>query len=372
MKVIYKKRSEKNKKIINSKTSITKKRKAATRIKRIYTQKPEKKPPKQKTVIKKKIKKVIKKHKKIRLHKFPISIIPKSYNELLVHNIKSKNDKLKINPYSLFLYSLIVNSNRPNRTGAYNVGISIGKVLYYSTKTAYDTVLSDSLQHIVEFFENVGNRSVTYLILPHQIVFSMSNDDNIQMGINMHIFESGIISGFISSALHNYINVREEKCRHNNSDTCVFVSHTKDTHPIDFPKDRLDKLLKSAISGYNSTESNMSNSYLLLILSLLEKIEFSSNAYKFADRIGREMRKMDNTRKTKNNQIGFIIDGIKLFAVGLPTIKGSNISIKLNKEVSKREVIKLIASFIGGFMNKYPVMIGVKNNNGVYTIRFKR
>ncbi len=302
----------------------------------------------------------------------PLNTPPTSYNELLISNIMSKNDRLKINPYSIFLQSLIMNFNDSNKTDTYNFGISLGKLLYLSSKRSVDHLISDSLQHIADFFENVGNRYVTYTVLPHQIVFHINNDDKIQIGMNTHIFEAGILSGFISSLLHNYINVVEERCRYNESDNCVFVSHITSNYQNTISENELKIFLRSAVSNYDIIKPTMSSSYLLLMFSLLEKKEFSSYAYLFADILGREMRKMIKTEKDKNDQTDFILDGIKLFAVGTSIIKNNIISIRINKEMSKREVIRLLSSFIGGYLNRHLIEVEIRNSNGSYIIKLKR
>lgn len=305
-----------------------------------------------------------------RVKRIQIQIIaPNSYNEMLVKGIGSKSDRKETSPYSLLMYSLMMNGSQMARTEAYRTGISVGKMVYDLNKNAKDKTLGDTMRHIVNFFESAGHRYTTYNIHPHQVVFQISNEDEMDLGLNTHVFESGILSGFISSVLHNHTNVYEEKCRHNGYKVCTFVSHTSPTL-YNAVSDWVVRRFVDHIKTKRKTNvKGMSHMYSLLMMSMLEKREFSAYACSVMDMIGNELR----TSNDQNlNKTGYILDGIKLLGIGTPSVRGNHITVRLTRTTSKMGIVKLVASMVGGLLDKHPINAEVSTRNGAYTIRFER
>lgn len=267
------------------------------------------------------------------------------------------------------MYSLMINATQANRVEAYRTGMSMGRLIYSLRARSSDITLGDSMRHLTDFFESAGHRYMTYSIHPHQITFQISNDDEMDIRLNTHVFESGILSGFVSSALHNHINVHEEKCRHHGYKVCTFVSHTRPEMGTTVSDDEVIRFVDHLKNNYKSKRQNMSHIYSLMMMSMLKDKVFSAHACSVADMIGKELRR---SSIFATNQTDYILDGIRLLGIGTPSIRNNHISVRMRKTTSRMEVVKLVASMVGGLLGRYPINADITVHDGVYTVRFER
>ena len=293
-----------------------------------------------------------------------------SYVEILLDSVGSKGDT-DSKKISLSLNSIMISSSPQSREASYLMGIPIGHLIYKRVSHRPHETLYESLQVLTEFFDTTGQITAHYT-LPHQIIFFMYGDDTYNIGIKSHSLEAGIISGFVSSAMHRHINISEESCRFSGSDKCVFVSHAKeDTDNAKIQRAGISHLIGAGMAGEEDS-SGASYAYEGILLSLIDNPRISHDAYNSARMVGSVVRERADSIKNAANKMNYILDGIRLFGIGRPRADKDYIYLELRRDVSRMGVVRLAAALFSGILDRDTVSVETRMVRGRYIIRVKR
>lgn len=174
-----------------------------------------------KTAKKRSIKKIIKGKKVLRNaararhleHERPLYGI----EEILINNII--NQKEAYPDTRLLLHELLYNATDSMRDLAYRYGFYIGRELHYSSG-------SSGMELLVKTLGNVGFGRILYYPSEGMLIIRSSNTRRREKNVNqsMHVYESGIIAGYLSSGSGSTINTAESHCIYSGSAFCQFVS----------------------------------------------------------------------------------------------------------------------------------------------------
>ena len=85
------------------------------------------------------------------------------------------------------------------------------------------------------FFELAGYGRITYHAFPHVIRIGMHDTLHLSLGMNTHMFEAGLIAGFITASKGQLMHVTERVCSSNSADICEFHSSSS-TQVTDNPE----------------------------------------------------------------------------------------------------------------------------------------
>ncbi len=138
----------------------------------------------------------------------------RSYGKKIRKQSKTKKaDQKSIFPTA----NAICSSDSESADAIYNLGISSGKELYISS--------GGHVNALFKKLEALGLKSILYNPLGNTAVITASQDvtEN-YVGANIHLFESGLISGYFSEHTGIRINTTEEECVYNSAQRCRFVS----------------------------------------------------------------------------------------------------------------------------------------------------
>ena len=117
---------------------------------------------------------------------------------------------------SMGLQDIIYNFTPEMQRLAYNSGFAYGELVanhFPSVSTLERILLAAGFGKVLYYpFET------------HAIITSKSMHTPLKLGHNVHYFESGLISGFMSTHLHSKIEVVEKHCALNTSNFCQFVA----------------------------------------------------------------------------------------------------------------------------------------------------
>lgn len=292
-----------------------------------------------------------------------------SYIDMLIDSVGSDRDR-GISAISLSLHSAILSSSQKSRDASYLIGIPIGRLIYNRARHRPHETLYESLQALTEFIDMTGHITAHHT-LSHQIVFHLYGDDRCYIGVRSHNFEAGIISGFVSSAMHKHINIVEESCRLSGNDKCVLVSQAdnyQDNSEIDRPG--ISCLIRMGVGEHG--KRNASYAYDSIMLSTLEDSRISSSAYSTAKMIGSVLRELASNIRGPSNKMNYILDGIRLFGIGEPRFDKDYIYLELRREVSRMSVVRLAAALLAGILDREPLAVDTRMARGRYTIRVRR
>ncbi|MCL4373508.1 MAG: hypothetical protein M1360_01825 [Candidatus Marsarchaeota archaeon] len=197
-----------------------------------------------------------------------------SYTEAMLRNILNANDN-RVSQNASLLMHCITSIADGMRTEAYRNGFSIGKELYrmLNSDKHYETY-EESIPGLVSFFENAGLGNVAYAAFEDMLSLDVYSNEHRYVGSSIHVFESGIISGFVSSGRRNYSIISERACANNNSDHCEFVlegTGYRGAEPVNGNikgKELLDMLLGHIHRPHYSNEY-LSSSYMALLSAVV-------------------------------------------------------------------------------------------------------
>ncbi|MCL4383118.1 MAG: hypothetical protein M1168_03420 [Candidatus Marsarchaeota archaeon] len=321
-------------------------------------------------------------------------------NKLIISK-QNKSYKNKVNEYfsenSMLLKNLIINFTGTLSKLNYKNGLFAGKLLYHAYNKIYNYAsYNDALWHLIEFLESCGYKNIVFTSFPDKITIKIPNIKQ-DLNLNTHVFEAGLISGFITASKNKLLFAKEAKCSNNNSDFCEFICDEYNNYN-DFRTNsqNIDKSIEKFIESYlrdlnrnkrdAKTKINYSaniypESYYYLSsfpiifnnkLNNYMKLIFTHIAIKFNQNLLKEFKTI--TKKNQKNlfeQIQQIL-GLLDITVTINSLKPLNISLMFNYLNSKKEFIDLSIIFFNnlanGYINTKNTATQLKNINGKYIL----
>ncbi len=99
---------------------------------------------------------------------------------------------------------------------AYKHGFSLGKSIFAKSNGAINALFS--------VLENGGLENILHYPFNDSVVITASSRRQAMIGRKVHIYESGLIAGYLTSATGTHIYVEEAECEYNGDSRCKFVS----------------------------------------------------------------------------------------------------------------------------------------------------
>ncbi|MDE1856753.1 MAG: 4-vinyl reductase [Candidatus Micrarchaeota archaeon] len=292
-----------------------------------------------------------------------------SLEEILAHRIVSRQVSSRVHEESAILASILSSASPSMRKISYRSGIRVGRLVYAISK-------GQSKQHaweyqylgrLVDFFRNIGYPNTTYSVLPNMLIIDVKRS-RANLGANLHVFEAGIISGFLTAATGRQVNAAEESCCYNGSDSCRFVTsgaQQKESSDEGVVMSGFGALVaKNAVnvsgrrrvapiaeeyqqlslSHHMHREVVKSSSYLSLIAGSL----IGANLFKHYREI---------PLKGNGEALGAVSKAIELMGLGSPKLMKTGpycIKVGFSRSNSRREFVEIANSLISGMLSEYP------------------
>jgi len=283
-----------------------------------------------------------------------------SLNEVLLHNILKGDDTQKVSEEALLILQAPTSITNNMRDLSFREGFSIGKVLYgicayYNPKSWYEEYILE----LARFFEKAGYGGTTYTIFPDKIAFEIYGKE-LNLGANMHSFEAGVLSGFITSARGSYTHLQEIDCRCNGAKSCSFSTLLQPSDRLQ-PQPKTTELMQNLAAHINSvaiekkgpTPSFSDYYYALLLHNLLARqyVQSFKSVFSF---LGESMLKQKR-QSSKPINAAYIEKVLKLLHLGDPrieSIRPIKAKIIFNRLSSKRDLVELSVDFLGGLLGE--------------------
>ena len=305
-----------------------------------------------------------------RLRRGAEAAIPRAstHEELLISRLSQNPAKVSVR--GLEVQDLLYNSGEELRSLAFKAGFNLGIEAYKGSNGSMS-----SLEHVLE---HAGFGKVVYYPFESRSVFYSSRVKarGINLGANIHVFETGIISGYLTAHSKQRVAAEETMCVFNGSKYCRFVAYAGEragvASTLQFPN--ILVALQSAILG-SGTPSRGSGYYLFAVKPLLEEPVFSE-ASRFLYLAGKMLsvsKLLPNLEQTVKRTSNFLrIEKSSIKADG----KG-NVAIRLtfSPETSTSRFVDLSVALISGIVK------GMSGRNvsaersldsrGVYNVRLQ-
>ncbi|MGC8651743.1 MAG: hypothetical protein ACP5UH_00620 [Candidatus Micrarchaeia archaeon] len=283
----------------------------------------------------------------------------RSHTEAMLRNVLYGSGSRVNSNSSLLLHSLTTLTGSM-RTVTYKRGFSIGKELYrmLNEKKHYATY-EESIPDLVSFLERAGLGRIAYAAFEDGLALSVYNGEHRHVGTNIHVFEAGIMSGFVSSGRRDYSVVEEKACASNSADHCEFVFSASErrAEPQSGPgvegKEIIDGLL-GHIYKPQEGGGNLSDSYAALLSNMVADRKYFEEMGGIMAYIGGSVGDMVAKRSMNHrfeDMLG-ILDGIYTGMVTTKSKKPMSIEMAFDGTRLSKAYAKLSLSLLGGMLSK--------------------
>jgi predicted hydrocarbon binding protein len=241
-----------------------------------------------------------------------------SVEELLEDRVFSHNVNMLNAP---LVHDILYSTTPALRNLAYKSGFSFGRELYAKS--------DGTINKLLETLEYAGLSRVLYYPFDDKIIITAMPNEKHSTGSGMHVYESGVIAGYLSASSKKIVNAFETKCSTGNSPYCQFIAKPEGMFRIDSAYGNYD--LKSIVSAladsiYNSNGAKVAEEYLMLSMLPLTKEPIAKEISKLFYLAGLKIRSEHGSNKEVLEKIAAQL-GLKINA---DAHKGSTESVKLH------------------------------------------
>jgi predicted hydrocarbon binding protein len=310
-----------------------------------------------------------------------------SYEETVIKHILQQPAKTHSAPREALVFCSMLSSISPSMSELYyKSGEQVGRVLYKLNAAQSNYLIpEESIEGIIAFFERIGYKNVTYSMQNGKILsieFHGDGTPSHDLGAKIHVFESGIISGYFTAAKGQLVNFTESSCASSDGGTCRFV----ETQIPEFSScdnssslDRLADMVKRK-SMIESKSGEIDSIYQSLVyLPMLDKAysEYMKQIVSYiGSSVGSELFTSSHGRNGKGAAQS-IEQAIKLLNLGIPSVKSVkplDIKVSFDELSSRQGFVDMSVSFINGLLSSSFAgrAVATENvQNGQYTVSIK-
>ncbi len=288
----------------------------------------------------------------------PPTYEPMGYEEAVIRNIMNNSKGSNVADEAYALTSTLSSLSGNLKELQYRKGVAAGKLLYKVKSAARGYIYpEESVADLVRFFQSAGHKHVTYIAYPGNIQIKLHDKLGPNVGASLHIFEAGVISGFLSSAMLRYVDIKESSCVNDDGPYCRFVfdasgagrSGNADPSSID----RLANHIAHNVRFTKSRRAVVKNEYYMLGSSLLFDDVYVDSVKSIAAYMGWSVgeRLSRNGKRVKLSEMKY---AIRLLNMGNPEIIASkplHMQLSFNGASSRRQFVNISVAFINGLLS---------------------
>ncbi|MGI0100781.1 MAG: hypothetical protein ACREBH_03655 [Candidatus Micrarchaeaceae archaeon] len=305
-------------------------------------------------------------------------------DDVLIRGVLSNKSGSYSTEYAILFNSVLSTLTPGLRNLYYKNGISVGRELYRTllSEKRY-TWYEEGVADLVRFLERAGFNGITYNIYPDMIDIKFHNRDRTALGINTHVFESGIISGFLTAGKQQHVKVEEIKCSNNGSSFCHFV--TTDKLPLYLEPSGNDTLerftysIKDRISSGDKgalQQNRFADEYYALSSSVFLNYDYIAHMQKIAYHLGTQVApalKLTSLNGSSGRSLERLYSLLGLGILKVESAKPAKISIRFDRLKAKKEFVDISIAFLSGLLrhsmkNRSPVEPKVSRKGNSYMV----
>lgn len=311
---------------------------------------------------------------------------PPSYEEALLESIMHGSKNTLIPEDAVTFNEILSNLTSGMKILTYRFGIGIGRELYKRLDAEKHYYwYEESIPDLISFMEKSGYQDITYNFMARGLRIRIYHQHGPFIGTNVHTFESGIISGFISTASRQMLHVNEESCSSNGADYCEFISsgEKRYTKEVDISLALENFALRIGSAMHDSAlrqNGKINQAYHALSLSPLLNSKYANAINNIAEHMGYKSGAIafDDRRITPARILDCISKTASLLNFGEPSIKDRkkiDIKFSFSPELSRKEYIDLSLSFMNGIVRradtKREIYSTIENRGSRYVLHIK-
>ncbi|MEM0149342.1 MAG: 4-vinyl reductase [Candidatus Micrarchaeaceae archaeon] len=292
-----------------------------------------------------------------------ISTVPSSYEETLL-KYTMRGDAIGVSEQVFALTGALASLTPKLREVYFSHGFAVGKALRESVASDAENRTSTYVPLLEEFFIKAGYAGISYRQRGADYEFEIRGTPQVELGTQTHMFEAGIISGFMSAEYRRIVKFVESECRSDGADSCIFIEDRGQERGMGTK--RLDS--RAWMDGFAryvlgtadmDGKHQMSYGYYSLASDALLHNEYASSindiAYVAGSTLGSKL-KAEHEGINDLARIGRLKGLIALLNFGNITIKRSapmSLRIEFDGLVAKKGIVSLASNFVNGMLNAY-------------------
>ncbi len=318
------------------------------------------------------------------IERIDLGTAPASYGEALLSSIMhGHGNSVKVSAQVFALTGALASMTPKLREVYFSHGFAVGKSLYRHVSGRTNGGAQTLVPMLVEFFEKAGHTGVSYRQAGSSYEFMMHDTPRIGLGMHMHMFEAGVISGFMSSEYRRAARFTETECRADGAESCAFAEMAQESNGIKFDaRTGTDAIADYVLAALDSSNiaGEMRYEYYALASDSLMHSEYSSNindiAYAIGSGLGSRFRE-ENATRSASAGVARLKRLIALLNFGNITIKRTapmSLRLEFDRLMGNKGIVDLSSNFISGMLNAYlgSKLTSVQRSSlGGYTMNIK-
>jgi predicted hydrocarbon binding protein len=234
---------------------------------------------------------------------------------------------------------------------SYNYGLTVGRSVYkvFEGRKHYRWY-GDSIQDIILFFEKLGYDYMLYRILTDNVEVSIYRKNKVNLGCNIHSFDSGVMAGFLAAARGDFVRVSEVSCCNNGAECCKFTTAASLGDPFCTDIKRLSRIMGGARSV-----GKVRPEYHMLSAEPLMKPQYSSHINSVFFHLGQVASSGFPEGKMSAKMLARSVPVMERFGLGRLEYESKplKLSILLDGVKAKKEFADISISFLNGMISRY-------------------
>lgn len=266
---------------------------------------------------------------------------------------------------------------------SYRSGFSHGRSLYGIVSVQKPGRMDgEYMALLAQFLESVGACGVSVGTSPEGVVLRLHGTGaRLELGANVHHFEAGIISGFLSAMTRRHVAVQETECRDNGAMSCSFATrryHGSAAHSL-VPDAAIERfavhIARSTSPGARGAVA--SSAYCAMLSSPLAGDAAHAGAARAMRLLGSSLGAASASRNRKLTiaRIAATMHRMGLGAASVRAARPLKMGIAFDHASSSRKFVELSLAFLGSALEQ-----GIKTSdidttlmaaNGRYSVRLR-
>ncbi|MGI0141903.1 MAG: V4R domain-containing protein [Candidatus Micrarchaeales archaeon] len=297
----------------------------------------------------------------------PVSIQPINSEEFLIKGLSSSRKHIAASSH--ILPELLYNITPSTKSLGYNRGFQIGLRLCVNHNKA------NNITPLINALENAGFRHILYHPHKNNVIIEAHHHPEHEIGApkDMHVFEAGLIAGYLTQSTGMEMNGVENQCVHRGGNMCQFlIELNPDIRRIESFEgmDQISEVMRSTLLKKRMEREISENYFALQMLPFTEgplHIEVSKLLYVLGERVGLNFKINEQTMEKLSTL--FCLKEIKIIKEK-KRVRGIRIDYKHN--LSTAAYTDLVSAFLTGMIfsiyNRTPKPSRRLNGSGTYTV----
>lgn len=274
------------------------------------------------------------------------------YGETLTNEIMLGRKGAKTTEYSLLFNSVLSSLTPGLKTLYYRSGIGVGRALYrICNRQKHYIWYEEGVADLVSFLENAGFKGITYNVFPDRIDIRFTGRDTTFLGTHMHVFEAGVMSGFLTAGKQQHVKVEEVSCSNNGSEFCHFITSSQPVYFEAKGREVLERFVfntRAHLRQGTIHRQEFSEAYYALSSTVMTEQEYRESMHTIIRHVGSDIA---SRIRLNPRSIEKLFALLNLGQIKVKSIRPLNVEMRFPMLKAKKEFVDISITFLNGLLS---------------------